>query len=117
MLTPGGIWRRIDQMIHLPARVVTNLDGQEIHVTDGAFPTGTQGRLRAPHRRRLQLKLTADHKVWTRNRGWVEAKDLTTSDEIRLPSQPACVQEIGEPQDPTFFQLAGPVLLARATTT
>jgi hypothetical protein len=42
VLTPGGIWRRIDQMIHLPSRVVTNLDGQEIHVTDGAFPTGTR---------------------------------------------------------------------------
>src|SRR5829696_1924706 len=24
VLTPGGIWRRIDQMIHLPARLVTN---------------------------------------------------------------------------------------------
>ena len=24
VLTPGGIWRRIDEMIHLPARVVTN---------------------------------------------------------------------------------------------
>src|SRR6266700_2381156 len=42
VLTPGGIWRRIDQMIHLPARLVTNLHGQEIHVTDGAFPTGIQ---------------------------------------------------------------------------
>ena len=42
VLTPGGIWRRIDQMIHLPARVVTNLDGQDIHVTVGAFPTGTR---------------------------------------------------------------------------
>ena len=42
VLTPGGIWRRIDQMIHLPARVVTNLQRQEIHVTEGAFPTGTK---------------------------------------------------------------------------
>src|SRR5437016_4276865 len=42
VLTPGGIWRRIDQMIHLPARIITNLDRQEIHVTDGSFPTGTK---------------------------------------------------------------------------
>src|SRR5262249_42422896 len=28
-------------------------------------------------------------------------------DEIRLPSKPACVQEIGEPQDHRFFQLLG----------
>ena len=34
-------------------------------------------------------------------------KDLTTDDEIRLPSKPAAVQEIGEPQDPKFFQLLG----------
>src|SRR5437773_12116385 len=42
VLTPGGIWRRIDQMIHLPARIVTNLHSHEIHVTEGAFPTGTR---------------------------------------------------------------------------
>src|SRR5256714_6224035 len=42
VLTPGGIWRRIDQMIHLPARVVTNLDGQSVQVTEGSFPTGTK---------------------------------------------------------------------------
>jgi ribonucleoside-diphosphate reductase alpha chain len=42
VLTPGGIWRRIDQMIHLPARIITNLHRQEIHVTEGAFPTGHQ---------------------------------------------------------------------------
>src|SRR3954470_4751242 len=42
VLTPGGIWRRIDTMIHLPARIITNLAGQEIHPVDGAFPTGTR---------------------------------------------------------------------------
>src|SRR4051812_14561057 len=42
VLTPGGIWRRIDQMIHLPTRVVTNLHSQEIHTTEGSFPTGIQ---------------------------------------------------------------------------
>src|SRR5690606_40719082 len=29
VLTPGGIWRRIDQMIHLPSRLVTNLRSEE----------------------------------------------------------------------------------------
>src|SRR5215213_7907787 len=107
VLTPGGIWRRIDQMIHLPSRVVTNLDGQEIHVTDGAFPTSQKDVYELRTAGGYSLKLTADHKVWTRHRGWVEAKDLETSDEVRLPSQPACVSQIGEPQDPTFFQLLG----------
>ncbi len=106
-LTPGGIWRRIDQMIHLPTRVVTNLDGQEIHSTEGAFPTGIQECFELRTAGGYRVQLTANHKVWTKNRGWVEAQDLNTNDEIKLPSKPACVQEIGEPQDARFFQLLG----------
>jgi ribonucleoside-diphosphate reductase alpha chain len=107
VLTPGGIWRRIDQMIHLPARIITNLTGQEIHETEGAFPTGTRDVFELVTAGGYRMKLTADHKVWTRHRGWVEAQHLTSSDEVRLPSKPACVQEIGEPQDGRFFQLLG----------
>ncbi|HYE20811.1 MAG TPA: LAGLIDADG family homing endonuclease, partial [Tepidisphaeraceae bacterium] len=107
VLTPGGIWRRIDQMIHLPARLVTNLYGQEIHTTEGAFPTGTRDVLELTTAGGYKVTLTPDHKVFTRGRGWVEAKDLTTADEVRLPSKPAAVQEIGEPQDPRLFQLLG----------
>ena len=107
VLTPGGIWRRIDQMIHLPARVVTNLHGQAIHETEGAFPTGNREVFELRTAGGYALKLTADHKVWTRARGWVPAKDLNTSDEVKLPSKPACVEEIGEPQDTQFFQLLG----------
>ncbi len=107
VLTPGGIWRRIDQMIHLPARIITNLDNQEIHVTDGAFPTGHKDVYELTTAGGYTLKLTADHKVWTKHRGWVEAQELTTSDEVRLTSKPAAVYEVGEPQDPKFFQLLG----------
>ncbi len=107
VLTPGGIWRRIDQMIHLPSRVVTNLDGQQIHPTDGAFPTGIREVYELRTAGGYSLKLTPDHRVWTRARGWVATKDLTTRDEVRLPAKPACVQEIGEPQDPQFFQVLG----------
>jgi ribonucleoside-diphosphate reductase alpha chain len=107
VLCPGGIWRRIDQMIHLPSRVVTNLHNQEIHPTDGAFPTGMREVFELRTSGGYCVTLTGDHKVWTRARGWVAARDLTTSDELRLPSRPAAVQEIGEPQDPRFFQLLG----------
>ncbi len=107
VLCPGGIWRRIDQMIHLPARVITNLFGQEVHITDGAFPTGTKDIFELRTLGGYRLKLTADHQVWTRTRGWVAAKDLTSADEVKLPSQPAAVQEVGEPQDPRFFQMLG----------
>ena len=107
VLTPGGIWRRIDQMIHLPARVITNMDSQEIHATEGAFPTGTREVFELKTEGGYSLKLTADHKVWTRGRGWVAAKDLVASDEVRLPSEPATFRELGEPVDPQFFQLLG----------
>jgi ribonucleoside-diphosphate reductase alpha chain len=112
VLTPGGIWRRIDQMIHLPSRVVTNLSNHEIHVTEGAFPTGTREVYELRTIGGYRLKLTADHKVWTRHRGWVEARELTSADEVRLPHRPAAVQEIGEPQDRRFFHLLGLFLSA-----
>ena len=107
VLTPGGIWRRIDQMIHLPSRIVTNKDEQQIHETEGAFPTGTREVFELRTAGGYRVKLTADHKVWTRRRGWVEAQDLTSEDEVKLPGQPACVSEIGEPQDERFFQMLG----------
>jgi ribonucleoside-diphosphate reductase alpha chain len=107
ILTPGGIWRRIDQMIHLPARVVTNLHGQGIAITDGSFPTGRRDVFELRTESGYSLKLTADHKVWTRWRGWVAAADLLPGDELRLPGQPATVQEIGEPADARLFQLLG----------
>jgi len=115
VLTPGGIWRRIDQMIHLPSRIITNLDRQEVHVTEGAFPTGTKEVFELKTAGGYSLKLTADHKVWTRSRGWVEAQSLQAGDEVRLPSKPACIQEVGEPQDPRFFQLLG-LLLSEANS-
>src|SRR4051794_22548285 len=116
VLTPGGIWRRIDQMIHLPARLVTNLHNQEIHTTEGAFPTGTREVFELKTAGGYKVTLTADHKVYTRARGWVEATDLDTNDEIKLPSKPAAVHEIGEPQDPRLFQLVG-LFLSPATPT
>jgi len=107
VLTPGGIWRRIDQMIHLPSRLVTNLDGQQIHATDGAFPTGTREVFELRTACGYRVNLTANHRVFTRARGWVQAGELTPQDEIKLPGKPACVQEIGEPVDPHFFHLVG----------
>ncbi|CAN5678013.1 hypothetical protein BH09PLA1_BH09PLA1_24130 [soil metagenome] len=107
VLTPGGIWRRIDTMIHLPSRVITNLDAQQIHETEGAFPTGTKDVYELRTAGGYSVKITCDHKIWTKNRGWVEAQDLEEGDLVRLIGEPATVKEIGEPQDPRFFQLLG----------
>ena len=113
VLTPGGIWRRIDSMIHLPSRVVTNVDGKEIHTTEGSFPSGNKEVFKLKTDSGYTLKLTADHKVWTKTRGWVPAAQLTTSDEIRLPDFHAAAEEVGEPQDAELFHLVG-MLLSQA---
>jgi ribonucleoside-diphosphate reductase alpha chain len=107
VLTPGGIWRRIDQMIHLPSRLVTNLREQLISATEGAFPTGNQEVYELRTTGGYTLKLTGDHKVWTRGRGFVPACELNTQDEVKLPGATAAVQEIGQPRDEQFFQLLG----------
>ncbi len=108
VLTPGGVWRRIDQMIYLPSRLVTNVAGMAIGTTEGAFPTGTKEVFELTTEAGYTLKLTGDHKVWTLNRGWVEARELTTSDDLCLPGADAAVgKAIGEPQDAEFFHLVG----------
>ena len=107
VLTPGGIWRRIDSMIHLPARLVTNVDGKEIHVTEGAFPTGNKDVYELKTESGYCLKLTGDHKIWTKSRGWVPASQLTTDDDVRLPDFHAAAEQIGEPQDAELFHLVG----------
>ncbi|HEX8325724.1 MAG TPA: LAGLIDADG family homing endonuclease [Tepidisphaeraceae bacterium] len=107
VLTPGGIWRRIDSMIHLPARLVTNVEGKEIHVTEGAFPSGHKDVYELKTESGYCLKLTADHKVWTKTRGWVPASQLTTADQVRLPDFHAATEQIGEPHDAELFHLVG----------
>ncbi len=107
VLTPGGVWRRIDQMIHLPARVVTNLDGQAVHEIDGAFPTGNKEVFELKTASGYSLKVTADHKLYTRQRGWVMARDLTAQDELQFLSSPATTTEIGDPSDARLFQVVG----------
>ncbi len=92
VLTPGGIWRRIDQMIHLPARIVTNL----------AWPAGSCHRRRVSHRHPRSFRAShrwrvqrESHRAITKSgragaAGW-RRRILQPTDEVRLPSKPACV--------------------------
>ena len=43
--------------------------------------------------RTIKLKCTASHKIYTNNRGWVKAKDLTADDDIKIAKGIAAVQE------------------------
>lgn len=75
-------WVRIDQMLET-ASVVVGSDG-ELHPIAPAFPTGTKPVYRLRTRAGFELKLTADHRVLTANRGDVPACELTRDDVLML---------------------------------
>jgi len=74
--------RRIDALLDAPAEVV-GADG-ELHPIAAAFPTGTKPVYRLRTASGFELRLTADHKVLTVNRGDVPASELTLDDRIVL---------------------------------
>ncbi|MFN7971830.1 MAG: LAGLIDADG family homing endonuclease [Acidobacteriota bacterium] len=79
--TDGGL-RRIDSLLGAPCRVVGS-DG-ELHEIGPAFQTGRKPVYRLRTKAGFELKLTADHRVLTRNRGDVPAHDLTRDDFVAL---------------------------------
>ncbi|NOZ41229.1 MAG: intein-containing adenosylcobalamin-dependent ribonucleoside-diphosphate reductase [Planctomycetes bacterium] len=74
-------------------RRIEDLVGQEIEVINGqgnkspvnrVFKTGRKPIYHLKTRAGYNVRLTADHRVWTENRGDVSACDLTTDDVVRL---------------------------------
>ena len=78
--------RRIDEMLDAPARIVGS-DGR-LHDIKPAFRTGIKPVYRLTTRAGYTLKLTADHKVQTANRGDVAACELTRDDVVTLARLP-----------------------------
>ena len=75
-------WRRIDALLGASSRVI-GADGQA-HGVGPAFITGFKPVFRLCTRAGYTLKLTADHPVFTRNRGDVPASRLTPDDVLEL---------------------------------
>ena len=73
---------RIDSLVGKAAFVIGG-DGRP-HFVSKIFPTGTKPVYRLRTKAGYELKLTADHKVWTENRGDVPACELRESDRISL---------------------------------
>jgi len=65
------------------AAFVIGADGKP-HFVSSIFPTGTKPVYRLRTKSGYALKLTADHKVWTENRGDVAAANLRSGDRIAL---------------------------------
>ena len=75
-------WARIDALLDRPFEV-TGADG-ELHPVKPAFKTGVKPVYRMRTASGIELKLTADHRVLTRNRGDVPACELTRDDVLVL---------------------------------
>jgi ribonucleoside-diphosphate reductase alpha chain len=75
-------WVRIDELLHGEYEVVGS-DGH-LHANGSAFPTGVKPVYLLRTRAGFEVKLTADHRVLTRNRGDVPACELTKDDVIVL---------------------------------
>ncbi|MBA3517906.1 MAG: vitamin B12-dependent ribonucleotide reductase, partial [Rhizobiales bacterium] len=96
-------WRRIDSLLSAPSRVVGS-DG-ELHPIRPAFLTGRKPVYRLRTKAGYELKLTADHRVLTRNRGDVPASQLTADDALVL-GRPAFGAEKLDPRLAEFLGLA-----------
>jgi len=81
--TDDGL-RRIDSMLGEMPRVV-GLDDR-LHRTTRVIETGVKPVYRLRTRSGYEVKLTADHRVWTVNRGDVPAAELRRDDLVRLQS-------------------------------
>jgi ribonucleoside-diphosphate reductase alpha chain len=75
-------WLRIDALLERKLDVV-GADGQ-LHAIEPAFPTGKKPVYRLVTNSGLELKLTADHRVLTLNRGDVPACELSKDDVLSL---------------------------------
>ncbi len=79
-------WRRIDALLERPFRAV-GADGEN-HEVAPAFETGVKPIYRLTTQAGFELKLTGDHRVFTRNRGDVPACELTRDDVLMLGRPP-----------------------------
>ncbi|NJL31225.1 MAG: vitamin B12-dependent ribonucleotide reductase, partial [Phycisphaerales bacterium] len=75
-------YKRIKDLVGSTAEVI-NADGKPVFV-DRIFKTGTKPVYQLTTRSGYQVRLTADHQVWTVNRGDVPAAELRTGDRFVL---------------------------------
>ena len=108
VLTKDGRWSRIDSFIDKDSTIITNTGIIREANINGSFKTGTKPVYLLSTKSGYEVKLTADHKVFTVNRGFVQAYELTKDDHILIPGQE--VASIEEPEDKTFYQMLGTYL-------
>jgi len=105
ILTADGNWIRIDKLVNKKTKIITNAGLILEREINGSFSTGVKPVYSLKTKSGYELKLTADHKVFTINRGFVKAMNLTKDDLVLLPFEP--VSEIKDIDDKEFYQLLG----------
>ncbi len=105
VLTKDGRWFRIDNIIDQPTNIITNTGIISESNINGSFKTGVKPVYKLTTKCGYEIKLTADHRVFTINRGFIQAMELTKDDRILLPSEQ--VADIEEIKDATFYQMLG----------
>ena len=105
VLTQGGKWAQIKDLVGKETVILTNMGGIIPSRIAGAFSTGKKPVYTMTTSCGYELKLTADHKVFTLTRGFVPACELTQDDRVLIPA--AEVADIKDPEDPMFYRLIG----------
>ncbi len=93
--------QRIGELVGKSA-FVTGSDG-ELHFVNRIFPTGTKPVFRMRTKSGYSVRLTADHRVLTANRGDVPASELVDGDQIQLVASPFGAMQL----DPKMAELIG----------
>ncbi len=105
VLTEGGRWMRIDALVDKKSMILTNTGFIGEAPIEGSFPTGTKPVYRLVTKSGYEMKVTADHQIFTINRGFVQAAELTKDDYVLLPNEQ--VADIEDVENTTFYQMMG----------
>lgn len=105
VLTEDGKWIRIDSLLGVETKIITNTGILMNSSINGSFETGIKPVYKLTTQNGYELKLTGDHKVYTVNRGFVQAAELSKDDLLLLPQTQ--VAELKEVENPEFYQLMG----------
>ncbi len=107
VLSENGTWRRIDSLLEKPTTILTNTGFIQASAIKGSFKTGEKPVYTLSTESGYELKLTGDHKVFTVNRGFVSACELTKDDLLLIPNSAVAPLETIDEKDQTLYQLIG----------
>jgi len=107
VLMKGGRWKRIDSILSEDSVILTNTGVINEADISGSFVTGEKPVYKLLTKNGYEIKLTANHEVFTVNRGFVKACELTKDDLLLLPAnQVSQISELEE-KEKTFYQMLG----------